>query len=118
MWGQVATREDAVAWGEKEVPGLKVTEELGNFARLHEAEMNEAGGFEELVRKKFNSTLSARLNTNRVQATLSRSNPEYERMMSLATGIVAPVATGFKPVSTPPPKTTLYEQVFKAVDAI
>ena len=116
LWGRVATREQTMAWGEENHPGLSVTTELEGYARTHAQEVRDAGGFEEAVRRKFTETLPNRLNPDRVRKTLSRSNPEFDRMMVLANGIVAPLAGGFEPVGVPPPKTTLYTQVSKAVD--
>ena len=107
LYGRVATREQAVAWGEENHPGQSVTTKLEVYASIHAGEVERAGGFEKAVRKKFDESLPNRLNADRVREIVSPLNPDFERMMGLATGIVAPLAQGFVPVSIPPPKTKL-----------
>ena len=53
MWGIVSTKADAVAWGEENNPGPQTLRELEVFAASHEIELEAAGDFDTLMRRKF-----------------------------------------------------------------
>ena len=116
MWGIVSTKADAVAWGEENHPGPQALRELEVFAVSHEIELEAAGDFDTLIRRKFAEKLPRRLNWDRIHDNIHPLNPEFKRLKSLANGIVVPLAKDFKPVSKPPEHTKLYTEVSKAVD--
>ena len=106
----------AAKWGEENFPDGVPASFVEGCVRLFE----EAGGdYEVMARKRLDQLRPGRLNTERVQR-LSGDNPERERLLSLAEGMVVPLPEGFEPNGasslTRPKLRELYLTTHKAVD--
>jgi hypothetical protein len=109
------TAEVAAAWGERELSGGIPLE----IPAAHVRELQEHGGdLDAMVGARLQKLAPTRLNPARVQA-LSRDNPERERLLDLADGIMVATPPGFYPngdrPEERPPLRKLYQKTHKAV---
>lgn len=110
------TAEVAAAWGEDNFPGGIPTE----VVEAHEEELRATNNdFDEVVRRRLERMRPDRLNGERVHR-LDPGNPERERLLDLAEGIMVETPPGFYPngqrAEERPPLRHLYKRTHKAVD--
>jgi hypothetical protein len=109
--------EVAAEWGRKEFPEGIPREIVSS----HEAELAEHGDFERMARARFRQLHDGRLNKTRVES-LSKDNPEREKVLELTEGIVVETDPEFVPngndPATRPPLRALYTKAHKAVDKL
>ena len=106
----------AARWGEVHFPDGIPSDFVDDCVRLFE----EAGGvYEEMAERRLVAMRPGRLNETRVRR-LSPGNPEVERLLDLAAGMVVPLPSGFVSnggsALTRPRLRKLYLQTHRAVD--